>query len=149
MQTRDYRDMIGGLLLICIGGFAIIYSLASLRIGSISRMGPGMIPMLLGIILASLGLAISLPAFFRSGEMPKIETRSLFAVIVAMLAFALLLRPFGIVPAVIALTVIASQADAKLSPLGLAITAICLTATAVLVFKVGLGIPLALVSWPW
>src|SRR5690606_26264901 len=73
MLTRDYRDIIGGALLI-IGGIAFSwYAAHQYDLGSLRRMGPGMFPMALGLVLAVFGLMMMVPAFFRAGTMPEIR----------------------------------------------------------------------------
>ena len=44
MQDRDRRDIVGGLLLAAIGIVAGLYALANYRMGTVNRMGPGMVP---------------------------------------------------------------------------------------------------------
>lgn len=149
MLARDYRDIVGGAALILFGGFAALHAIFFMRMGTFSQMGPGMFPAGVGCIIALLGAAILLPALFRRGVAADIDLRSGAAVIAGMLAFATMVAPFGIVPAVLALTLIASRADSKLSPLGTLVVAATLSAGAALIFRVGLGVPVAIVAWPW
>jgi hypothetical protein len=56
MLSRDYRDIVGGLLLVVLGlGFSW-YAAEHYDLGSLRRMGPGMFPTVLGVALACLGL---------------------------------------------------------------------------------------------
>jgi hypothetical protein len=149
MRARDYRDICGGGFLAVFGASAALYATTALDVGNIVRMGPGMFPAAVGCILAVLGVAILLPALFRSGEFPAIDWRSFLTILASILAFALMIRPFGMVPAIVAQTLIASRADSKLSLFGATVLAACVASGAALIFKVGLGAPVATVNWPW
>lgn len=149
MLAKDYRDIAGGIALILVGTFAAVYALRFLRVGTISQMGPGMFPAALGVILVIFGVAILVPALFRSGESLHVNTRSFVVVSASILAFALIVRPFGLIPAVVVMTLIASRANDKLSLIGALILAACLSAVATLIFWMGLGLPLDAVNWPW
>lgn len=146
---RDYRDIIGGAVLVLIGAFAAFHALTSLRLGTISQVGPALFPAALGGLLVMLGLLILVPAFFRTGEMPEGDFRSFITILASILAFAIVVRPFGLVPAIIVLTLIASRADRKLGVVGVLALAICLSLAATLIFRVGLGVQLATLTWPW
>lgn len=149
MPARDYRNIFGGGTLILVGVFIALHSLTTLTLGTISNMGPGMFPAGLGFILAALGIAIVVPALFRAAPLPEVDVRSLVAILGSVLVFALLLEPFGLVPAIVGLTLIASRADSKLSLLGTAILAVCLSIGTTLIFQVGLGRQISILNWPW
>jgi len=149
MQSPDYRDLVGGLALVAIGVAVTVNSVFYLNLGTPSRMGPGAFPAGLGVVLAVLGALIALPALFRTGEYPRIEIRPLFAVLGAILVFALVMERFGLVPAIAALTFIAGLADRRLSLLATAALAAVLSTIATLIFRTGLGLPIPIVSWPW
>lgn len=149
MWARDYRDIIGGGVVILLGVFTIIYSLTELRLGTASRMGPGFFPAALGVILTILGAGILGPAVFRTGTKPNVDIRSLVIISVAVFAFAFLVRPFGLVPAIIILVLVASRADNTLTAIGIAAVAAVLSLGATLIFRIGLGLQIAPFNWPW
>lgn len=149
MGARDYRDIIGGVALVFIGCFTAIHALTSLNLGTVASMGSGMVPTALGCMLIVLGLAIVLPALFRAGEMPRADLRSTGAILASILAFAIMVRPFGMIPAILVLTFVVSRADSRLSPIGTLILATGLSLLAVLIFRVGLGAPVEVIAWPW
>lgn len=148
MANKDYGDIIGGGALIGVGGFIALHAVTTLSLGTVSRMGPGMFPAALGVILAVLGAVILVPALFRQGEVLKVDLRSLVSVAGAMLAFVLLVEPFGLIPAILVLTLIATRADDKLGWLGSGILAVALALGAVLIFHVGLDLHLPILNWP-
>ena len=148
MQSRDYRDVMSGAALLVLGCAITIYSLVTYPIGSITRMGPGMFPAVLGGILGVLGCVIGIPAWFRSGEMPEIALRQLVIVLLSIGAFTILLEPFGVVPAVTALTVGAVLADDEVSVKGALILVAIMALTTVLLFQKLLGVPFQAFRWP-
>lgn len=150
MTARNYRDIIGGAAVTLAGSFTIVHAMTTLNIGTVSQMGPGMFPVALGAILVGLGFTILIPAFVGGGgEMPRVNFRSLAMVGASMVAFALIARPLGLVPAIFALTFIAGRADGKMSLAGTVLLAAGLSLVVTLIFRVGLGLRLPIFNWPW
>ena len=148
MYSKDIKDMIGGGVLILLGSSVAIYCMAALDLGTLSQMGPGLFPAALGVILALLGSAVVIPALFRQGERLSVEARPFAFVCAAILAFALTVRVFGLIPSTILLTLIASRADTAFSLRHALILGVVLAAGNALVFHVGLGLQLPLLAWP-
>lgn len=149
MRRVDYRDLIGGGLITLAGAGAMYHSLTAFTLGTAARMGPGYFPALVGGLLMLCGILIMIPALLRAGPMPTFEWRPLFWISLATLAFALLLVPFGLIPAIVVQTVIAGLSDCKLSWRGSLILAGVLSVGAALLFKVGLGLIVPAFAWPW
>jgi hypothetical protein len=149
LLTRDYRDVIAGLLMIFIGLGAAGYAWAFYRLGTIMQMGPGMFPFGLGILLALLGVLILLPALFRAGpQFLQPDLRSFFFVGLALVAFAMTVRWLGLIPAVVLLVMTAAFADNKLGLPKMVALSVALSAIAWFVFIYALGIPLQSFIWP-
>ncbi|ABL71304.1 tripartite tricarboxylate transporter TctB family protein [Paracoccus denitrificans] len=149
MQNRDFQDIAGGAILLMIGGYAALHSLAELSTGTVGRMGPGMFPTIIGVFIAVMGLLIMVPAFFRSGQPISFDLRSTAMILLSILVFGLMIRPFGLVPAVIAQTVVASLADGKRSWREIAMLCLLLCTLATLIFKLGFGLQVPIANWPW
>lgn len=149
MLSRDYKDIAGGLLLVIVGLFFSWYASAYYDLGTPRRMGPGMFPVALGLVLAAFGAIMVVPAFFRRGEMPVVRIWTPIFVLIGVAGFAMLIRPFGLMPAVMAVVIISSFAELKVRPVSLAILTISLCVIAWLVFRVGLGLPVAMFRWPF
>lgn len=149
MPRGDRRDILGGLILIAIGLFAGIHASSSYSAGTPSRMGPGMFPMVLGYLLAGLGLLVLALAFLRSGALPRPRWGPFAAVILATLAFALSVNHLGMVPAIALLTLIAAPADPRLDFRRALMLAAALSLFATVVFHFGLGVQLAPLKWPF
>jgi hypothetical protein len=146
VRIRSQSDFWCGLIFVALG-LAFLIAARNYRMGSAARMGPGYFPTLLGGLLALLGLTLSLPAFFRSGDrFPRLHLRPMLALLGAILAFALLLEPFGFVIALIVLVLVCSFADPQLRTLESLAMALFLTVFSVLIFHYLLSLPLRL--WP-
>lgn len=143
----DWTDLIGGTLLLAFGIWFTWHAQEAYALGSLRRMGPGFFPVVLGVLVAGFGLALLIPALFRRGEAPVPAVRPLLTILAAGLAFALLVEPFGMVPATVALVAIAALAERDFRPLRTAILAVALAAMAVTVFSEGLGIPVPAFRW--
>jgi len=118
---------------------------------SLSQPGAGAVPVLAGVALFLLGLAQFLNASRagRGGEIlpvafARAEFRPLFLILLAVFAFAILVMPLGLVPALAALTFIAwfaQKGGRRWEIAGAMATTIVLM---VAIFKYGLGLPLKL-----
>ena len=152
MKTRiDYRDFISGMLLIAGGVFVAIYARANMDLGTIARMGPGYFPMVLGWLLAGLGVVIVLLSFrevIADALAPRLAFRPLAAVFGSLLVFSLMIEPFGLVPATIALTAIAVFAERKPPLRRSVMLAIGLSFVAWLIFTVALQMTLPAFNLP-
>jgi hypothetical protein len=149
MSSRSMRDIVSGTALIALGMFVSIYAFATLNLGSPTRMGPGLFPFALGILLALLGILIVIPALVTPGPMEKVAWRSIIAVTASICVFAGAVRPLGIIPAIIMMIVVATLAETKIKPLELLGLVVLVPLAAWLIFIVGLGVPLPLIRWPF
>lgn len=121
MAIASQKDFYSGLMFIAVGGgFAL--GAREYEIGAAARMGPGYFPFVLGILLAILGLIITINAF-RAGPpggdpVGAFAWRPLLFILGANLAFgalmvgvpALGIPQFGLIIAIYGLVIIASMA---------------------------------------
>jgi hypothetical protein len=147
MQKIDLREVIAGFLLVGIGLFLALHSLTNYQIGTIQQLGPGMFPTALGFLLAALGVFIMVPGFFRAGTFPSWRIRPFFTILAGVFLFSISLNTLGMIPAIFLLTGAAALADNKLSALSTLILASALSTIGVLIFRVGLGIPIQPIVW--
>lgn len=147
MLQKDYRDILGGLLMMGLGLFVAWYSYENYDIGTMNRMGPGFFPIGLGALLAVLGFFIALPAFFRSGTSIRFEVRTLVLVTASIAAFAMLLKSMGIIVATAVAVMLSSLADREITWKGRVLVALGVAAMVWLVFIYGLR--MVLPTWPW
>lgn len=148
-------DLLGGLLLLSIGAGAIFIALGY-PIGTAARMGAGYMPIVLGGALVGLGLILVVGAFWNTvpSEPPEpedearqaIPIRPLVVLPLAVVVFGLLLERVGLAVASVAAVMIAGAAYRPYRPLETAVLAVVLTAAAILLFAVALGMPFRI--WP-
>lgn len=148
MLDRNYRDIFAGALLTLAGVGAAVYALSHYSLGTVTRMGPGMMPVSLGVILAAFGLAIALPAWVQKGEAASLRLRPMIFLSAAVLAFALMIEPFGLVPSVLATTVIATLAETKMSALRALMLGGAMAALTWGIFIAGLRLSMPAFDWP-
>ncbi len=95
-MQRDVHDLWWGGFLALFGLAVAIYAALSYDIGTLRQMGPGFFPLVLGGVLAVLGVLIVIPALMRESEKRPIAWREMLAVSAALLVFGLLLDRVGI-----------------------------------------------------
>lgn len=121
MKLASQKDFFSGLMFTIVGiTFAI--GATNFTVGSAARMGPGYFPLLLGIVLAGLGLIVTLQSFKSKAvdgdPVGSFAWRPLGFIIGANLAFGILLvglpslgvPAFGLIVAIYALVIIAGYA---------------------------------------
>jgi len=138
MTDKNYRDLLGGLLVAAIGLFAALYG-QRYEFGSLQQMGPGFFPILLGVGLLLLGGAIAAPAYRRQGAPIRVEWGTGALVLGSVVVFALALQTLGLVIATLAAVLLASLADRNLRWPGRLKLAAGITLLTVLIFVTGLG----------
>lgn len=149
MYKVDFTDLVGGSLLTLVGAAVAIVSVTYYPMGTLQRMGPGMFPAGLGVLLAVFGLILSLQSLRRPGERPDIRVWSPLFVLGGIAAFALVVSPFGLIPAIVAITVVASLAELRVRPLSLALLCLGLCLLAPFVFRICLGLQIPMFRWPF
>ena len=146
MRIRSQSDFWCGLLFLAIG-VAVMVLAREYRVGSAARMGPGFFPMLLGGLLALLGLTLSIPALFVDGEkFPRLHMRPLVMILLGIVVFGVALEYLGFAVAVGALVLVGAFADPELRPLEAVGVALFLAVFSVGIFVGLLGLPLNV--WP-
>jgi hypothetical protein len=134
VKIKSQKDFFAGLMFMTVG-VAFSWGATNYNIGEGARMGPGYFPLMLGILLGVLGLAIifeSLVVETEDGEpVGSIAWKPLGFIIGANLAFGVLLGglpriglpAMGLIAAIYALVFIASLAGDKFLPKEVAILA--------------------------
>ena len=142
------RDVFAGVIFVALGGLFALGSLG-LELGTAFRMGPGYFPLVLAIVLISLGAATILKAFLEApAPITDMAWRGLVLVLAAPIAFGLLVRGLGLLPATAIVTFFSAFASRRTTALRAIFLAAVLTITCVIVFHYGLGLPIPLFgSW--
>lgn len=119
--------------------------------GSAGALGPGALPVVAGgglILLGFLQLARALRAAPSAPRaFARAELRPLLVILAAVAAFGLLIAPFGLIPALTVLVLIAWFAHGSGKPVELAVIVIVTLALNLAIFHWGLGIPFRLFAW--
>ena len=144
-RIKSQKDFFSGLLFMVVGvGFA--WGATNYKIGDASRMGPGYFPLMLGILLAVVGLVVmflSLVVETEDGDpVGSIAWKPLFFIILANLTFGVLLGGLpsidlphmGLMAAIFALTFIAAYAGDEFRVKEVFILAIVLAALSYVAF---------------
>ena len=140
------RDVAAGALMLVLG-VVIAVAAFELRIGTPARMGPGFLPLGLGLLLCATGIAIALGALRDGESLPAlVRPWPLLVLVVAFVAFALLIDRAGLAPAGFAAVLIAGAAARIRNWWEGPLYAALLCAFAILIFVQLLGMPLKV--WP-
>ena len=150
LTSRRGRDYLGGVLMIALG-VAAAFQGATYRIGTLSRMGPGFFPVALGVILALAGLAIAVTARFErdvadAKSLPP-EWRAWLCIGAGIVAFVVLGKYGGLIPATFAIVFVSALGDRDNTPLAAAILALGCAIVAVVVFRFALQLQFPLFQW--
>jgi hypothetical protein len=142
-------DSLSGLLFITLGLLGTFLSLKE-SIGTPARMGPGFMPLLLSVGLATLG-AVILVRGLRSTVSTewRFGIRPLFMVLASVAVFAACIRSVGFAPAVFTSVVIASYAEKTRSLVSALLLAFVISTFCSLIFVIGLGLTIPVFSLPW
>ena len=157
MKVKSQQDWWAGLMFIAIGLFFISFALgtpefidkivgtrliAGYQMGSSVRMGPAYFPVVLGGLLAFLGLLVLFDSIVEAGpKVAKFHFRPLLFIAVSSLAFAYLLKPLGLVLASVILVFISAFGGHEFKVKEVAIMSVVLVLFSVLVFVKGLSLP--------
>ena len=143
---RINQDFVSGLMFAG-WGIAGLWIGRDYPIGSALRMGPGYVPRLLCWALIALGAIIAIKGAMVVGE--KIERwhwRPLIVVSIAVLAFAFLLEPGGLLAATLAIVVIGAFGGPEFRLVESLVLAAGLAVGAIVIFVYGLKLPMPI--WP-
>ena len=123
MAIKSQKDFFSGLMFMGVG-VAFAWGATTYNVGEGARMGPGYFPLMLGILMAVLGVAITFKSLVVESvggdKIGKWAWKPLIFVILANLIFGVLLAglpslgipAFGLIIAIYALVFIASVAEA-------------------------------------
>lgn len=143
---RLTKDLLAGLMFCGFGiGAAVIAH--GYEFGSPARMGSGFFPIVIGVLVATMGLILMVRAVIwpeSSEPVENIPFRPFFFISVAIIVFGVLMEDAGLIAALAALIVIARFAGRDGSPLEVALMVVVLIGIAVAIFVYGLNIRLRL-----
>ncbi|TDD12282.1 tripartite tricarboxylate transporter TctB family protein [Nonomuraea deserti] len=148
-RRRSFPDVLAGGIFILLGGAFVVGSLGY-ELGTPLRMGPGAFPLLVGLLVAALGLGIVIKGLV-AGEMiafGRIPWRAVAVITLALVFFGFTVRGLGFVPASAVTALLTTLASSRVRLLTAVAVAAGLTVAGTLIFVVGLQLRLPL--WgPW
>lgn len=121
------------------------------NIGTMKQMGPGFMPVALGIVLLLIGITIAGGSFAGEGSKGEAEIpsqpdwRGWICIILGPLLFMILGRYAGLVPATFSCVFVSALGDRKSTLKGAFVLAAAITAMGVLVFSYLLQVPFPLI----
>lgn len=143
-RIRLSADLVAGIGLAFVG-LAAVWGASRYAIGSAARMGPGFMPLAIGIALTLLGgILVATASLRKSQPIGEVTLRPVLLVLSGVVAFGLLIDDWGFLAAVAALIVLSRLAGRGQSLVETAVLAAGLTLLAAAIFVFGLGLPLAL-----
>jgi hypothetical protein len=142
------QDLIGGLLSVALGLY-VLAEASQFPMGSLQRMGPGFFPCVVATIIVLLGLAL-IAASFRARPKSgggEVRLRSVFAIGLGIVLFALLLERVGLIPATLTLVMVSSLAESRWQPRRAAVLALAMTTFIYVLFILVLHVPISALKW--
>jgi putative tricarboxylic transport membrane protein len=138
------KDVWAGLIFAAFGAAFLLLS-SGLPLGTAMHMGPAYFPVVLGSLLTLMGAVIALTACRSRAELvTRIALTPVLCIVAAILSFVLLIRPAGIIIAVVVAVGLATAASRPYDWRRSILLALALAALCALVFVRGLGMPIPL-----
>jgi len=122
VNIKSQKDFFSGLMFMGVGA-AFAWGATTYSVGTGARMGPGYFPLMLGVLMVIIGIAITFTALVveteGGGKIGKWAWKPLFFIIASNVAFGILLAgiprfnipAMGLIVAIYALVFIASMAE--------------------------------------
>jgi len=148
----NLRELLSGTFVVSLGLFALLYAASHYNFGSLARPGPGIFPIFLASVMTLIGIVMLVQSAFTAPSESEevmtldIELANAVWITASVLAFGLMLRPTGVIPATAATVLISTFADRSISWTRRILVVLCLTAAMILIFKIGFGMRVPLIT---
>ena len=147
MKIKSPKDFWAGLMFLGFGLFFAIWATFNYQMGTAVRMGPAYFPVVLGGLLAVLGLIVFVGSFAIEGPpVPAFSYRPLILISVGCVLYGYLMKPLGLVGATAALVYVSALGGHEFNWKEVTVLYIILIAFSWLVFVKGLTLPFPV--WP-
>jgi hypothetical protein len=146
MKLRVREDLSAGFMF---AAFGAVFALGARQysIGTLEEMGPGFLPLCVGILLGVVGVLLIVRSLIaREDARAELSAPPLLLIAAAICIFALIFPHLGFVAGIFVLTVLAARASPEFRVSEALSLGAFLAALAAAVFVYGLGLPLPL--WP-
>jgi hypothetical protein len=144
---RTAKDVLAGVTFVVLGAAFAVGALGY-EVGDPVRMGPGFFPLLVGGLLAILGVAVIVKPYpdEDAGPLTAPSWRALGLILGAFIVFGLTVRGLGIVPSTFLAAAMASFASTRMTiPMAIGLS-VALTVISVVVFVFALSLRLPLLG---
>jgi hypothetical protein len=149
MRHVDRKKLLAGLVFAAIG-FTVAAAATRFNLGTMTRIGPGGFPLLIGIVLGILGVAhVAVAGVARDDGVagrgiPGWDGRATLLIPLSAIVFAVTIDPFGLVPAIIASVFVAALANPKFRLVEAVVLCLALAVFGAGLFVYGLNLPFTL-----
>ena len=146
--ARNAKDFWTGIIYIAVGAAAIVIG-RDYGMGTAMKMGPAYFPVILSGLLILIGAISVIRSFFKQGTpIGTFAWKGLVLVIAATLLFGAVVRGAGMVVALPLMVVLSAYASQRFNWKWALTLAAGVTVFCILIFRVGLGVPLPILgSW--
>lgn len=128
-------------------GAVMAYVGSSYGIGTLSHMGSGYFPTVLGIVTALLGILTFLDVMNSESPRPDVSARAVIFIFGGFFAWAMLVERVGLLPSSIVLIILCSLARPPIRPVPMVVTALLVSLGAAVIFLYGFHLPLHVIRW--
>ena len=149
MKIKNPKDFYTGLLFMLFGG-GFMWGATQYELGTAARMGAGYFPLILGGLLAFLGIVVfarGVTIAAPDSRIGRIAFLPMLFMFGSIAAFALLLRGAGLVVSILAIILISSLAspESRLKETLISAIVLCAASVTLFVYALNLQIPI----WPY
>jgi putative tricarboxylic transport membrane protein len=148
MVKINAKDLASGLFFILFGLAYGGMAWTGLPIGTALNMGPGYLPIVLGLILVCLGGIVAIRSFVVPQETPfgKVPWRGVVILSLSTIVFAAFIDDLGMLPGVFLSTVISALASPKSRFLNSVVIGVCIAVFCTLIFDFGVRVPIPVIG---
>lgn len=140
MQRVAGIDVLAGLVIAVFGVGVSAYAYAKFPTSGFSDVGPGLFPLLVGILLACCGVVIGVQGVLKSAEALRLTWSRVFIIVFAVLCFIGVVGWLGLVPAIGFLVLVSSAASVEyIGFVKSCVLAVFMCVAVYLIFSLGLG----------
>lgn len=155
LRVMSHKDFLGGMLMVVLG-LAAAYEASHYNLGSLRRMGPGYFPMVLGILLAAVGVLIVASSRRKTGTVAAMEIaaenlrpewRGWICICAGIAAFCIFGIYGGLLPATFATVFISALGDRQNTLRTALVLAALMTIVCLIIFWWLLQVQFPLFRW--
>jgi putative tricarboxylic transport membrane protein len=147
-RVRVSKDLLAGVSLVALALLAL-WAGADLEMGSRRAVGPGALPRAVALLILGGGVVMSIAALVKRGEpLGRWPLRGPIFVSLAIAAFALTIRSFGLAIAGPVVVLVSGAASPETRPMELVVLAVVMTAFCIGLFRYALGLPIPVLVIP-